>query len=292
MLSRQSTFDRSESVPVEQERLALSTGLDTPPTIGDGINTPIECHEIFLHDVRVALKNIVMEFGGFSEQDMDYTKSLDELGIDSLMRIEIISKLTRMFPRQAGLDHHILSECETLESLENTLANIFQSSKSIASSNGAFVSTTHQDSCQIVSVPSDYSSSNTIQKGPVELHVSIREASPLCLFHDGSGQISMYERLHDHDRSTYAFFDPHFGTHHRPNDSINQIAAYYVSLLSKSKLSPLIVGGKFDFLHLLSIADDLRLVLWWSGGFRGRQTAHGQRIRGARSRIDRLSKSN
>jgi iterative type I PKS product template protein len=292
MLSRQSTIDRPENFPVEQERLALSTGLDTPPTIGDGINTPIDSNDIFLHDVRVALKNIVMEFGGFSEQDMDYTKSLDELGIDYLMQIEIISKLTRMFPRQAGLDHHILSECETLESLENTLANILQSSKSVTSSNGASVSTTHQNSCQITPVPSDYSSSNTIHKVPVELHVSLGEASPLCLFHDGSGQISMYERLQDHDRSTYAFFDLHFGTHHRPNDSINQMAAYYVSLLSKSKLSSLIVGGKFDFLHLLGIADDLRLVLWWSGGFRGRQTAHGQRIRGARSHIDRLSKSN
>jgi len=265
VLSRKSTVIRHQDFAVEQNKLHLSTGLDTPPTTGDSINTPIESHDDLLQDIRVALKSIVMEFGGFSERDMNHTKSLDELGIDSLMQIEIISQLTRMFPRQAGLNHHILSECDTLESLENTLADILQTSESATSANGASTYATHQDSSQLASVLSDHSSSNKKGKNPVKLHASLGQALPLFLFHDGSGHINMYERLQDNDRSTYAFFDPNFGERQRPNSSINELAASYVSLLSKTKTYSLILGGKYEFLDLCCVADESRLVFWGSG---------------------------
>ena len=64
---------------MEQEKPQLSTGSNTPPTSGEVINNPIESRGSLLHDVRMALKNIVTEIGGFSEQDMDCTKSLVEL---------------------------------------------------------------------------------------------------------------------------------------------------------------------------------------------------------------------
>lgn len=277
MLSRKSTAVESRKFPVEQEKPPLSTGSDTPTT-GEVMNTPIESRGSLLHDVRIALKNIVMEFGGFSEQDMDYTNSLDELGIDSLMQIEIISKLTRTFPGQAGLDHHALSECETLESLESTLASILQSSVEITSLVGGPVSASQRDSGQPTLVPSDYSPSDGVQKNPVALHISQGEVAPLCLFHDGSGQVSMYARLRHHDRSAYAFFDPYVGSDKRPHSSINQMTEYYVSLLSRSKVSPLIVSGKFGSRLLLDLADDLRLVFWRNSGIRGGSTAHGQWI--------------
>lgn len=266
MLSRKSTTVEPQKNPVEQEKLQLSTGLDTPPISDEVTNTPIKSRGSPLHDVRIALENIVMECGGFSEQDMDYTKSLDELGIDSLMKIEIISKLTRRFPDHTGVDHHALSECETLGSLESTLASVLQSSVEITSLVGASASARQRDSRQPSLVPSDYSPSGGIQKNPVALHVSHGEVAPLCLFHDGSGQVSMYSRLRDHDRSAYAFFDPYFGCDRRRHGSINQMAEYYVSLLSRSKLSPLIVSGKFGFRLLLDLADDLRLVFWRNSG--------------------------
>jgi len=156
---------------------------------------------------------------------------------------------------------------------------------------GAPVSASQRDSRQSTLVPSDFSSSDGMQKNPVALHVSHEEVAPLCLFHDGSGQVSMYARLRDHDRSAYAFFDPHFGSDKRPHSSINQMTEYYVSLLSRTKLSPLIVSGKFGSRLLLNLADDLRLVFWRNSGLRGGSTAHGQWIRGKGPHIDRLSKS-
>ncbi|ORY65436.1 uncharacterized protein BCR38DRAFT_432775 [Pseudomassariella vexata] len=243
MLSLKSIALEPREDPLEQAKPQLVTGLITPPITGDDMNSLIEAPGSLLHDVSQALKGIVMDVGGFSEQDMDYTKSLDELGIDSLVQIEIISKVTCTFPGQAGLDHHALSECETLESLENKLSSILQSSMEIAALTGPPVSTSQQDSRQPTLIPSYYSPSDSVQKSPVTLHISQGTEAPLCLFHDGSGQVSMYARLRDHDRSTYAFSDPHFGSDKRPHCSINQMAKSYVSLLTKSSFSPLIVGG-------------------------------------------------
>ncbi len=84
----------------------------------------------------------------------------------------------------------------------------------------------------------DYPLPDAVQKNPVAMHISPREVAPLCLFHDGSGQVSMYMRPRGHDRSAYAFFDPHFGTEQRPHNSIDQMAKYYISLLPKSRRSP------------------------------------------------------
>ena len=265
-LSRKSTAVEPWNFLVEQEKPQLPTGLDTPPTSGEVTNTPFESGGSLLHDLRIALHNIVMEFGGFSKQDIDYTNSLDELGIDSLMRIEIISKLTRKFPGQIGLDHNVLSECETLESLESTLASILQSSVELTSLIGVPASASQRDSRQSTLVPSDYSPSDGLQKNPVALHFSHGELAPLCLFHDGSGQVSTYARLRDHDRSAYAFFDPHFGSNKRPHSSVNQMTEYYVSLLSRSKLSPLIVSGESGSRLLLDLANNLRLVFWRNSG--------------------------
>ena len=67
-----------------------------------------------------------MKVGRFSEDDIDYTKSLDELGIDSLMQSELVSMLGRAFLGQKGLNHHALSECETLEAMNDLISSILQ----------------------------------------------------------------------------------------------------------------------------------------------------------------------
>lgn len=238
MLSRKSTNAEPPLYrAVKRDSLQLSTAFSTPAPSEGIINTPIESFGIPLNDVRATLKNIFIEVGGFSEKDIDYTKSLDELGVDSLLQIEIISRLTRTFPSQPGLDHHTLSECETLESLESTLVSILTSPVEITSLAEAPAPATL--------LTSDWCPPDGMQDNPVALHVSHENAAPLCMFHDGSGQVSMYARLGAHDRNVSAFFDPHFGSDRRPHSSIKEMAKYYVSLLPTTQLSSLIVGGKF-----------------------------------------------
>ena len=257
VLSRRSattpiTPPRGIAQPVAAEKLYLPpTGLETPPTStsGDAMSSPTVKPETsispFSEGISQTLKSIVMEVGGFAEQDIDYTKSLDELGIDSLMQIELVSKLARTFPSQAGrLNHHVLSDCETLEALEDLLSSILQGPSSAGLGTSLVKAprrvasppaTGYRQSAGTVAAPNLPAMLNTLPG---------REA-PLCLFHDGSGQISMYARLSGHDRTTYAFFDPYFGSDKRPHRSINEMAQHYVSsLLSNTTRSPLILAGK------------------------------------------------
>ncbi|KAH7141841.1 hypothetical protein EDB81DRAFT_899181 [Dactylonectria macrodidyma] len=200
------------------------------------------------------LEDIVVEVGGFAEQDIDYTKPLGDLGIDSLMQIEIASRLARLFPGQTGLSHHALSQCETLEAIDDLLSSVLQPSakqqqlhRTLVDIPASDTTNTPESSCRstgaAASVSSDYSSpSITIHDPnilPVTLHVSAGHQVPLCLFHDGSGQVGMYARLGGHDRTTYAFFDPYFkssGNKRLFHNSINQMADHYVStILSNPK---------------------------------------------------------
>ncbi|RYP75913.1 hypothetical protein DL771_002177 [Monosporascus sp. 5C6A] len=247
-------------------KLPLETGLDTPPMSDEAMSSsPAEPRSgsPFQAEISQVLKDIVVEVGGFAEQDIDYTKSLGDLGIDSLMQIEIASKLARIFPGQTGLSHYALSQCETLEAMDDMLSSVLRPSamqklhRRLVDVPEREVTTRRESSSQstdtAASASSDYSrpsdavhDSNVL---PATLHVSEGNQVPLCLFHDGSGQVGMYARLRGHDRTTYAFYNPYFGSSsdkrlfHR---SVNQIAEHYVSAIllnPKHRSSPLILGG-------------------------------------------------
>lgn len=242
---------------VTAARLQLQPGLETPPTSDEVMSSSTEPHSDspFHGGISQLLKDTVVAVGGFAEQDIDYTKSLDELGIDSLMQIEIVSRLARMFPGQTGLSHHALSECETLEAMDDMLSSILQPSAKklhslieVAGREASSRETAHSSDNY------SYASDATLMHKdiPVTLHVSTGNHAPLFLFHDGSGQVGMYARLCDHDRTTYAFCDPYFGSDKRPHRSINQMAEYYVSkILAKLKdQSALILGGTYNLVDI------------------------------------------
>ncbi|KAK3315849.1 hypothetical protein B0H66DRAFT_559875 [Apodospora peruviana] len=279
---------------------STTSGLDTPSSSGgEVLNTPIETtatnHLASAgNSIRQAVKDIVVEVGGFQPQQNDdntadeymYTKTLDELGIDSLMRIEIAQKLTHMFPAQlssGGVDHHALSVCDTLDEMEDMLSAVLvppasssvqedsslgltNTRTTLASSNTA-ISRRIDDIVSFTDTPlsSDYSDHHPVatssyttpttmsftSQNPAVLCVSGEKTTPLCLFHDGSGQVGPYARLRGHDRTTHAFFDPYFGASpgvdERPFCSVNQMAEHYVSLListgSVDRIVPVILGG-------------------------------------------------
>jgi acyl carrier protein len=186
----------------------------------------------------------VSEVGGFSGQALDFEKPMDELGIDSLIQIEIVSKLKHKFIGQSTLDHRILYNCNTLQDVENALKSSIQASS-------------HQDMLEVIQdvnltasgqptpALSDCSTLDELPRNPSPIHLSTKENTPLCLFHDGSGQVQIYGNLPKYERSTYAFFDPYFGLAYdqRPHCSVQKMAGHYVSLLTHMKNVPLIVGG-------------------------------------------------
>jgi iterative type I PKS product template protein len=210
-------------------------------------------------DTRMSqmLRDIVVNVGGFTEQEIDYTMSLGDLGIDSMMQIEIASEISRAFPGQTGLSHYALSECETLEEMDNMLLSVLQPSTKKPQTTCVDESSNSGASSQSTGVTSPVSStpshsteaSHDLQTLPVTLHVAEGFQTPLCLFHDGSGQIGMYKRLRGHDRTTYAFFDPRFESYGEQRSfysSVVEMAEDYVSIIlseARRPTSPLILGG-------------------------------------------------
>jgi len=67
------------------------------------------------------LKNNLVEVGGFMENHLDDTKSLDKFGLGSLVQIDFVSLLGHAFPGQQGVNHHALWECETLGAINDLI---------------------------------------------------------------------------------------------------------------------------------------------------------------------------
>ncbi|RDA90176.1 hypothetical protein CP533_1018 [Ophiocordyceps camponoti-saundersi (nom. inval.)] len=227
-LSKRSGFIASlESESSSQDE--VSTGQQSRASSATDIRSEIRSGSKSPLELRRALKRAVMEVGAFAEEEIDYGKSLCSLGIDSLVQIEVTSKLAQALPGLADFGHHALSQCDTLQDIEDMLS--FHLQKSCG----------EHDSASSDSLPTSKS-----VLLPVTLHDSGDGQSPLYLFHDGSGQIDMYARLSGHDRTLYAFFDPLFSSGSKERrffSSVQLMADHYVSTMLKNR-EPLILGGR------------------------------------------------
>ncbi|PCD27864.1 hypothetical protein FGRA07_03003 [Fusarium graminearum] len=252
-LSRISSTSEPEGLE-NHHRVSSSSELQLQTSVAASqplkVDTAVDaCNHQDENGIGQILKDIVVDVGGFMEQDIDYTMSLTNLGIDSLMQIEIVSKISHLFPEKTGLDHHALAECETLQELNNMLSSVLQpsvkqrsASQASSSKQTAVITPTSSESSV-----EGYSAHGSVVL-PVALHTSEESRTPLCLFHDGSGQIGMYKRLQGHDRTTYAFFDPKFessGEGRSFYSSLEDMAEDYVSkiLSTRPPISSLILCG-------------------------------------------------
>ena len=208
--------------------------------------------------VKATLLHIITSLCGFSELELDYSKTLDDLGIDSLMQIEITTKITQAFPGST-LDHNIMAECDTIQNFEDLLLSL------LVPASPGMVQEQNSDSLQ---TRTDYGLSNEVtnikqgkdllhckltmpQRNPVPLYtISDTKATPLFCFHDGSGQISMYANIRNLGRSLWAFFDPDYTTENPRPANLSQMAARYATSISKSETPSLILGGKYNIVTL------------------------------------------
>lgn len=195
---------------------------------------------------RQGIQDIMM--GTISEvygsQDLDRTRSMDALGIDSLMQIEIAAKLSKAFPGK-GIVQGDLLNCETLQRLEDLL---FLKTQADLLNNASRGPTSREQQPEIISVDHDHEKPHG---NPIRLFVANSSSVPLVLIHDGSGQGSTYSRIRDLDRDIFAFHDPHFPQPGSIVKSLEQMAEQYVSCLSQPRTPSLIVGGKLNTISLM-----------------------------------------
>ena len=194
--------------------------------------------------VRDTINAVIGEVYG--SQDLDYSKPLDSLGVDSLMQIEIATKLKDAFPR-TNLDHLDLLSYETLQDIEDLLEHRFQPNRKHSNPGESFSpgKVSFSTNAEIIQTSISKVMVNSLKKNPVLLHASNNPNPPLYLIHDGSGLVNMYKKIHQPDRKILGFFDPDFPGKSMKMANLEQMAADYASCLLSSGAHDLIIGGKF-----------------------------------------------
>lgn len=223
----------------EKTLVSSPNGYATPKTAGAGENF-----------AKRTISTIFSGTCGFAEEELDYSKSLDALGIDSLMQIEITHRLKKAFPQTSFTDD-IIAESETIQELEDKLlsqltsgtSEDFLEMKAPEEPHGSTSSHRATEAEQTANIHED-SESHT-ENNPVHLlGESNSDKTPLICFHDGSGQVSMYKKLQDLDRDLFGFLDPDYANDKPSVRSLQHMAARYVALLQKFEIRSLILCGK------------------------------------------------
>lgn len=235
----------------------LPSGDSTLVSSPSGCATPITADDS-CHRVKATLLQILSSSCGFSEQEVDYSNTLDQLGIDSLMQIEITAKITQAFPGST-LDHDIMAKCDTIQSFQDILlARLVPVDHGILQEQNSDTLNARTDS-GLSNVVANIKQAKDLpkceltgpQRNPVPLHTeSNAKATPLFCFHDGSGQVSMYANIRNLGRTLWAFFDPDYTTKNPRPASLSQMAARYATSISKSETPSLILGGKYEIVTL------------------------------------------
>ncbi|KAI4262752.1 MAG: hypothetical protein L6R42_002078, partial [Xanthoria sp. 1 TBL-2021] len=255
------------------------TGVVTPETMDDNVQ-----------DIRKSIIKTLSETSGFSEQDLANASSLGDLGIDSLMQIEIASALKQAFP-QSSINQDTVAACDTVQGLEDNIALKTNHGTPVTSGHGTLTpSRGHR--FILNGLPNGYSSppgspvvnghstpysrsrSSTLGNAsangvshhdpspckPSLLHLSSNgEGTPLFCFHDGSGQGNVYGRIADIDRTLYAFSDPDFATNNPRPQSLSEMAERYAATFSKAETPNVILGGwSFGGVVAFEVAQILR----------------------------------
>ena len=242
------SMESQKALAVSAEEIALA-GEQTLVSSPNGYATPktaTNSHDI----VKKTISSIFSIACGFAEEELDYSKSLDALGIDSLMQIEITHKLKQAFPQSSFADDTI-AESETIQELEDKLLSQLASTTSESflgmGSPGETLGSTSSHRApkleQTVDVYEDFDSQ--AENNPIHLlGKSSSEKTLLLCFHDGSGQVSMYKKLQDVDRDIYGFSDPDYANNRPSIRSLQDMAARYVALIPKLETQSLILCGK------------------------------------------------
>ncbi|KAL8913791.1 MAG: hypothetical protein Q9172_007210 [Xanthocarpia lactea] len=270
----------SKSKPLEPEPFEkiLSGGTTLVPSPA-GATTPTTMEDK-IQDIRTAIIRTLSETSGFSPDDLANASSLADLGVDSLMQIEIASALKQAFPG-SSIDQDTIAACDTVQSLEDNIASNTHPEPPVTSSpNDATPprrhTTTQNNLLNEASSPPGMPVANghsTLMNGipnwvshqspsphkPSLLQLSRNhEATPLFCFHDGSGQGSLYGRMADIGRTLYAFSDSDFATSNVRPRSLAEMAERYAATFSRAETPNVILGGwsfggvvAFEAAHIL-----------------------------------------
>lgn len=185
-------------------------------------------------------------------------QTLDSLGVDSLMTIELAGMVSEDLG--LGLDLKELQQCQNLGQL-------------LQLGEQAYLSQSGKDQEEAASLRNDkldeahYARLLRLDNQPIQLQSSYSERAPLFLFHDGSGLCSVYYQIGNLDREVFGFSNPDFFNADRAPKKLQDMASRFVSAILAKKHSKVMLGGKligstqFSTIYLKA-KSGTRLVFW------------------------------
>lgn len=229
-----------------QESSPEAPSIGTPDTLDSCMISSPNMVDDSRQGILAVMDRIVGQLYG--SQDLDHAQALDELGIDSLMQIEMASKLKEAFP-ESGIEQSDLLHCKTLQALADLLVIKMQHHRrenavqtSLTSANQELFSGLKDSSDPCKTLQPD-AAMKPLHTNPLLLNVSDGTKLPIYLIHDGSGLVGMYGRICNPDRDVFAFYDPDFSGQETTITSLEQMAERYASCLNISGTPSLIIGG-------------------------------------------------
>ncbi|KAL8924216.1 MAG: hypothetical protein Q9208_004180 [Pyrenodesmia sp. 3 TL-2023] len=108
-----------EDLNESSETASPSPQAASTPATSSGSKSPVDDHTTPNHqDVVKNLPTLLGEITSLTTRDLDLNSPLSNLGVDSLMRIELAGKLRRVFAGQT-MDHDQIAEMDTIQGMVN-----------------------------------------------------------------------------------------------------------------------------------------------------------------------------
>ncbi|KAL9599307.1 MAG: hypothetical protein Q9219_003934 [cf. Caloplaca sp. 3 TL-2023] len=171
------------------------------------------------------IKTVIHQVCGIPLFELQPDTTLESLGIDSLLSIELAQAFQNI---GVAIDQSRFSADVTLEALTRQLTDGRKPNAT---------SSTNQ-----IQIQSNVSRSTASQS--VLLQSSARSASPLFLFHDGSGTIGMYANMKNLDRQAYGCANHNLTKQNSPIDSLDAMASRYASSIASITSEEMILGDQ------------------------------------------------
>ncbi|EKG13226.1 Beta-ketoacyl synthase [Macrophomina phaseolina MS6] len=189
------------------------------------------------------------EVCGFSLQQVDKDATMDSLGVDSLLSIELVMGLRQTFGIE--LDQDTISTL-TIRELEQALSGGFSSSPAQQTLEQQQQLPTTNDSHGIPPEPKAGGHAPTTILGMDTFPVHLQKADgsgqksvPIFLFHDGSGLCNVYSRLGKLDCDVYGIFSLDFSHIDRKITTLEALATRYIDQARLMDHDSIILGGMF-----------------------------------------------
>ena len=179
-----------------------------------------------LNSPTTNVKAVIHDVCGIPVSDLQPDTTLESLGIDSLLAIELslaINELGIEVP-QSSLSSHL-----TLEDLAALMSPGCVSQSPISKTSASNMKS---------HMALDKDAALTI------LQTWPGRAIPLYLFHDGSGTIGMYSKIRNLERQVFGAANPKLNSQQHWAISLIEMATHYASVIAATSSEDIILGGK------------------------------------------------